>query len=102
MAGVGFFHDHNPAIATQFPRKLAVSDIHGVNLGGTGLEQAIRETPSGRAKVNGRLAGYVEVKVLQRVCEFVAAATDEFLRRGERELVGLCNGIAGFAGGLTV
>lgn len=38
----------------------------------------------------------------ERVSELVAAATDELFRRGEEKLVGVADGIAGFACGLVV
>lgn len=40
--------------------------------------------------------------MLERVFEFMAAATDEFFRRGESELIGVLDGVARFAGGLAI
>ena len=40
--------------------------------------------------------------MLERVFEFVPTATDEFFWRGEAELIGVLDGVAGFASGLAV
>jgi hypothetical protein len=89
-------------ILAQFPGELAVADIHGINLFGPRLQQTIGKAAGGRAQIHGGLARDRELKMLEGVFEFVAAATDVFLRRGERELIRGGDGIARFPGGVAV
>ena len=102
VASVGFFHHHDAVVLSEFPSQLTVPDIHGVNPGRAGLQEAIGETTGGRAEVNGNESDDVELEMLEGVFEFVAAATDKFFGSGKSELIRFRDGIAGFAGGLTI
>lgn len=102
MARVGFFHDDDAPVLSEFPRELAVTDIHGINHFCASLQQAIGEAAGGRAEVYGDQLCGLDLKMLKRVLKFVAAATDESVRRGEDELIGIADRVAGFACGLIV
>ena len=78
MARVGFFHDDDALVLPQFPGELALADIHGKNFCRAVLQQAIGEAAGGRAEIKRDQAGDIELKMVQRVFEFVAAAADEF------------------------
>jgi len=60
-----------------------VPDINRHHMGGPPLQQTIRETTGGRTQIQGGEIFYFEVKVFQRVFQFMTAAADEFLRRVE-------------------
>ena len=51
VAGIGFLHDDDARILAEFPGKLAVPDIHGINLGRAVLQEAIGESAGGSAQV---------------------------------------------------
>ena len=102
VSRVGFFHDNNSRIVAQFPRELPVADIAGENFFRAVLQQTIGKTAAGCAKIEGDFSRDIDLKFLQRGFEFVAAAADEFFRRGECKLIGFANGIAGFARDLIV
>jgi len=73
-----------------------------MDTGGAGLEQAIGEPAGGGAEVDGDEAGDIEMKVVQGVFQFKAAATDIFFAGFQcKDVVGL-DGVAGFLGGLAV
>ena len=84
---VGFFHDDDAAVLAEFPGELALADIHGKNFGRAVLQQAVGEAAGGRAEVERDQAGHVQLKMLQRVFEFVAAAADVFFAGLQRERV---------------
>ena len=102
MTRVGFLHHDDALILPQFPRKLPLPHVHGKNFFRAALQQTIRETAGGRAEINRGQASDVQLKMFQRVFEFVAAATDEFIHGIEREFVRRLDAVARLAGGLAV
>ena len=95
-ARVGFFHDDDAAVLAEFPGKLALADVHGKNFRGAVLKQAIGETAGGRAEVERDQSGHVQLKMVQGVFEFVAAAADVFFAGVQGECVIRLDGVAGF------
>ncbi len=102
VAGVGFFHDHDPAVLAEFPGELALADVHGKNLGRAVLEQAIGETAGGSAEVDGGESGHVQLEMAEGVFQLVAAAADVFFGGRQCQRVIRLDGIAGFVGALGV
>ena len=102
MPRIRFFHDDDAFVLSQFPRKLALPDIHGKNFCRAMLQKAVRETAGGRAEVNGRHSGDVQLKMFERVFELVPAPADEFFRRVQRNFVSGFDGIARLARGLGI
>ena len=93
VAGVELLFDDDAGIGAQFPDEVVGADVHGVDTGGTALEQAIGETAGGGSDVDAGPAGGIDVEGVERGFELEAAAADEagfFLhlqRRVEGELV---------------
>ena len=79
-----------------------MADVDRINLRGTRLKEAIGETAGGRAEVNCGQPGDMKVEVPQGVFEFVTAATDELVRRCQRQVICVLDGIAWLASRLTV
>jgi hypothetical protein len=102
MARIGFFHDDHPAILPEFPGKLAPADVHGKNLCGAVLQQTIGEPAGGCAQVERVHSGDIQMKMIQGMFQFVAAAADVFIAGIKGKLVIRLDGIAGFADGLGV
>ena len=102
MARIGFFHDHHAFILAQFPRELALADIHGKNFCRAALQQTIRKAAGGGAEVERGEAGDIQLKMNEGVFEFVAAAADVFFRRDQNNFVRGPDGVAGLAGGMAV
>ena len=94
-------HGH-AGILPEFPGKLAFADIHGVNVVRTALEKAIGKATGGSADVYAEFTGGINLKCIERGFEFVATATDKFLAGGDLHIGISDDGIAGFAGELTV
>ena len=101
-ARVGFFHHDHAFITSQFPRELALADIHGKNFFRAALQQTIRKTAGGRAEINRREAGDVELKMFQRVFELVTAATHKFLWHIHGKVVSRFGVVTGLARGMAV
>jgi hypothetical protein len=102
MAGVGLFHDDNAGVVPELPGELPPANVHGKNLGCTVLQQTIGESAGGRAQVERRESGNIQLKMAQGVFQLVAAAADVFLVRVQgKPVIGL-DGVAGFVGGLGV
>jgi hypothetical protein len=102
MARIGFFHDDHPAILPEFPGELPPADVHGKNFFGAVLQQAISESAGGGAQVESGDSSGLQMKMVEGVFQFVAAAADVFVAGLEDKLVIRLDGIAGFAGGLGV
>ena len=66
------------------------------------LQQAIRETASGGAEIDREFPGGIDIKVGERMLEFVAAAADEFFGGVQRKFIIGGNGIAGLSRGLLI
>jgi hypothetical protein len=81
---------------------LALADIYCEYFCRAVLEEAICEPTGGSAKVERGEIGNVQLKMHQRVFQFVAAATHKFFYSIERDFVGWLYGVAGFLGGMTV
>ena len=99
MPRIGFFHHDDAPVLAKLPGELSPADVHGINLRRAVLEQAIGEAAGGRAEVERDQPGHVELKMFERVFEFVAAAADVFFAGVEREGVIGPDRVAGFAGG---
>jgi hypothetical protein len=102
VAGIGLFHDDHPAILPEFPGKLSPADVHGKNLCGAVLQQAIGESTGGCAQVKRGHAGDIQMKMVQGLFQLVSAAAYIFIAGIQGKTVIGFDGIAGFAGGLVV
>ena len=102
MARIGFFHDNHPAVLPEFPGELPPADVHGKNPCGAVLQQAIGKSAGGRAEVERGYSDDIQMKMVQGLFQFVAAAADVFIAGIEGKTVIGLDGIAGFAGGLGV
>src|ERR1700677_1341772 len=102
MACISFFHDNDAFFAPQFPRKLALPDIHGKNFCRAILQKTIGKTSGGSAEVERGESGDVEFEIEQGMFEFVTAATDEFFRRVQRNFIFSSDRVAGLARGLGI
>ena len=101
-ARVRFLHHDHARVGAKFPRELALADIHGKNFFRAALQQTIRETTRRCAEINRGQASDVQLKMFQRVFEFVSAAADEFIHGVEREFVRGLGIVTGLARGLAI
>jgi hypothetical protein len=78
--------DH-PRIAGESVRQLAATDIDGVDATGAALEEDVRETTRGSARVQAHEPARVDRERVEGGCELVAAAADVSipLRDADRE-----------------
>lgn len=102
MARVGFFHDDHARVAAKFPRELTLPHVHGKNFFRAALQQTIRETAGGCAQINRGKSIHVDLKMFERVFEFVAAATDEFIAGLQNNFVRWLDRVAWFFGGMAI
>src|SRR6516162_1577316 len=77
---------HNARIGAQRPGELAASNIHRVNAGRTGLQQAVREAARRRTNVKADLARDVDRKAAKGGSELEAAAADVWRPRPHLDL----------------
>ena len=102
MARVGLFHDDDARVVPELPGELPPANVHGKNLRRAVLQQTIGESAGGRAQVERRESGDVQLEMAQGVFQFVAATADVFLVRIQGEPVIGFNGVAGFVCGLGI
>jgi hypothetical protein len=102
MARVGLFHDDDARVVPELPGELPPANVHGKNLRRAVLQQTIGESAGGRAQVERRESGDVQLEMAQGVFQFVAAAADVFLVRVQGELVIRFDGVTGFVRGLGI
>jgi hypothetical protein len=81
---------------------LPPANVHGKNLCRAVLQQAIGETAGGCAQVERGQPDDIQLKMVQGVFQFVAAAADVFFVRVQSEPIIGFDGVAGFVRGLGV
>ena len=84
-------------VVTQLFVELVVPDIHRINLGGTMLQEDIREAASRCAEVQGNDIGQFWMEGLNGGKEFPRTARDVLRRRRKREACGLVELLARLA-----
>ncbi len=75
MPGI-FFDQDDARIVPEPAVNLADIDVHGIDLGRTSLEKAVRETARRRANIGTRPTLYVKMEGIERLFEFEPAAAD--------------------------
>jgi hypothetical protein len=102
MACVGLLHDDDAGVVPELPSELPPANVNGKNFRRAVLQQTIGESTGGRAQVERRQSGDIQLKMAQGVFQFVAAATDVFFVGVQGEPVIGFDGITWFVRGLGV
>ena len=102
VAGVGLLHDDDAGVVPEFPGELPPANVHGKNFHRAVLQQTIGESAGGRAQVERGEAGDIQMKMVQSMFQFVAAAADVFFAHVQGELVIGFDGVTRFVDGLGV
>jgi hypothetical protein len=101
-ARIGFLHDDYACILPQLPRELTLTDIDGVNPNRAPLQEAIRKSTCGCAKIKRAPTSHIDFEKLERMLEFVTPTADEFFGCDEGQRVAWPDRIARFLGNLVI
>lgn len=96
VSGIDPIHDNNPGILTQPPGKLRLADVDGIDPVSPSLEKAVGKAPRGGTQVDGNVPGHLNLKMRQRLLEFVPTSADEPLGRNQFNGIGVSKQVAGF------
>ena len=74
VTGVGLFEQHHPLVLAQFPGKLPVPDIDGINLGRTAVQQHVGEAAGRGTDIQANPPRRINGEMIQRMGQFDTAA----------------------------
>ena len=74
IADIGALHALDTRILPQTPRQLAIADVNGIHLARTAAQQAVGKAAGRCANVHHDQIGRVDVKVVERLLDLLAAA----------------------------
>jgi len=77
---VGAFHDHDARVLPQWQRQLPVPYIHRKDLGGSVMQEDVREAASAAPDVDGNCAGNIDVELFDGVLELHSSARHPGMR----------------------